>query len=86
MAVLLLKLFPAVFENSTVVIETNEKHLGAPAQSVPNVIWRGVAAREWFFTVRAIMFLLDDFITAFIHKHFPATSGKTLMISKISAR
>jgi hypothetical protein len=83
MAVLFLKLFPTLLESRTIVIKADENQLGAPAQPVTNVIWRGVTAGELFVTVRAIMFLPGYFIAALIHKHFEATSGNTLRISKL---
>ncbi len=83
MAVLFLKMLPAFLENRTIVIKADENQLSTPAQPVTNVIWRGVTAGELFVTVRAIMFLPGYFIAALIHKHFEATSGNTLRISKL---
>ncbi len=80
MAVLFFKLFPAILENRTVVVKTDENQFGTPAQSITNVIWRGVTAGELFVAVRAIMFLPGYFIAALIHKHFESTSGKSLKI------
>jgi len=65
MAVSFFELFPAVGENGTVIVETDEQDVRSPAQTITDVEWRGLATGKALLAVGTVVFFAGKFDATF---------------------